>query len=63
MFSEKVSQNPSKDSEEKPITEEYPGKLKSKSCLASLPYDMLAKMRSREKKAHNPRYLVVFVFA
>uniref|UniRef100_A0A9L0R3H1 Syntaxin-18 n=1 Tax=Equus caballus TaxID=9796 RepID=A0A9L0R3H1_HORSE len=27
MFSEKVSQNPSKDSEEKPITEEYPEKI------------------------------------
>lgn len=62
MFFEKVLQNFLKDFEEKFIIEEYLGKLKLKFCFVFFFYDMLVKMRSREKKVYNFRYFVVFVF-
>lgn len=44
VSSEKVSRNPSQDSEEKSVTEEYPG------MHQNLPYDTLAQIRSRQRR-------------
>nr|XP_023405555.1 LOW QUALITY PROTEIN: syntaxin-18 [Loxodonta africana] len=60
VSSEAVSQNPSKDSEEKPVTEEYPGTNQNKNFALRF-FLMTCWQKCKQKKGrHGPTHLVVF---